>query len=114
MDEIDFVNAVLAEADCDLLLDVHNIVVNATNHGYDAHEFLRALPSASIRYIHVAGHRDEASDLKLDSHGAAVYDPDRALMDEAYSVDRRGPAMMERDLNLPQSAELVAEQNTGR
>src|SRR3546814_10611323 len=53
MDEIDFVNAVLAEADCDLLLDVNNIVVNATNHGYDAHEFLRALPSARIRYIHV-------------------------------------------------------------
>src|SRR3546814_3982576 len=71
IDEIDFVNAVLAEADCDLLLDVNNIVVNATNHGYDAHEFLRALPSTRIRYIHVAGHRDEAPDLKIDTHGAA-------------------------------------------
>src|SRR3546814_3246054 len=69
MDEIDFVNAVLAETDCDLLLDVNNIVVNATNNGYDAHEFLRALPSTRIRYIHVAGHRAEAPDLKIETHG---------------------------------------------
>ena len=44
MAEIDFVNAVLAEADCDLLLDVNNIYVNSINHGYDADEFLQALP----------------------------------------------------------------------
>ncbi|HEY9541872.1 MAG TPA: DUF692 domain-containing protein, partial [Luteimonas sp.] len=91
MDEIDFVNAVLAEADCDLLLDVNNIVVNATNHGYDAHEFLRALPSTRIRYIHVAGHRDEAPDLKIDTHGAAVSDPVWALLAEAYRVHGRRP-----------------------
>src|SRR3546814_1333254 len=84
MDEIDFVNAVLAETDCDLLLDVNNIVVNATNHGYDAHEFLRALPSTRIRYIHVAGHRDEAPDLKIDTHGPAVSDPAWALLAAAY------------------------------
>src|SRR5690606_27046615 len=55
MAEIDFVNAVLDRADCQLLLDVNNIVVNATNHGYDAHGFLRALPGERIAYIHVAG-----------------------------------------------------------
>ena len=75
MPEIDFVNAVLAEADCDLLLDVNNIVVNATNHSYDAHAFLRALPGERVCYIHVAGHYDEAEDLKVDTHGAAVSDP---------------------------------------
>src|ERR1700712_2287912 len=36
MDELAFTNAVLAEADCDLLLDVNNVYVNACNHGYDA------------------------------------------------------------------------------
>ena len=33
--EIEFVTAVLEEADCGLLLDVNNVFVNAVNHGYD-------------------------------------------------------------------------------
>ena len=69
--EIDFINAVLGEADCDLLLDVNNIYVNAINHRYDASEFLAALPGERVAYIHVAGHYDEADDLKVDTHGAA-------------------------------------------
>jgi uncharacterized protein (UPF0276 family) len=109
MAEIDFVNAVLAEADCELLLDVNNIVVNATNHGYDAAGFLRALPSARIRYVHVAGHRDEAPDLKIDTHGAAVSDPVWTLLAEAYRVHGRRPTLLERDFNFPPFGELVDE-----
>src|SRR3546814_12362446 len=114
MDEIDFGNAVLAEADCDLLLDVNNIVVNATNHGYDAHEFLRALPSTRIRYIHVAGHRDEAPDLKIETHGAAVSDPVWALLAEACRVHGRRPTRLERAFNFPPSAAPVADTEIGR
>ena len=56
MAEIDFINAVLDEADCDLLLDVNNIYVNSVNHGYDAADFLRRLPGERIAYGHIAGH----------------------------------------------------------
>ena len=109
MDEIDFVNAVLSQADCDLLLDVNNIVVNATNHRYDASAFLRALPSQRVAYIHVAGHFDEAEDLKIDTHGAAVSDPVWALLAEAYAVHGRRPTLLERDFNFPPFVELVDE-----
>lgn len=114
MREIDFINAVLDEADCQLLLDVNNIVVNATNHGYDAEDFLRALPSGRIAYIHVAGHFDQAADLKVDTHGAAVSDPVWALLAEAYRVHGRRPTLLERDFNFPPFAELVAELDTVR
>ena len=114
MPEIDFVNAVLEAADCQLLLDVNNIVVNATNHGYDASGFLRALPSDRIAYIHVAGHYDEAADLKIDTHGAAVSDPVWALLAEAYRVHGRRPTLLERDFNFPPFAELVDELDTVR
>lgn len=109
MAEIDFVNAVLAEADCLLLLDVNNIIVNATNHGYDAAAFLRALPGDRIAYIHVAGHYDEAQDLKVDTHGAPVSDPVWALLAEAYRLHGPKPTLLERDFNLPPFDELVAE-----
>jgi uncharacterized protein (UPF0276 family) len=65
MDEIDFINAVLDEADCKLLLDVNNIYVNSVNHRYDASEFLRSLPGERIAYVHIAGHYNEAEEMSL-------------------------------------------------
>ncbi|MFY2764233.1 DUF692 domain-containing protein [Arenimonas sp. MALMAid1274] len=109
MAEIDFLKAVLAEADCDLLLDVNNIYVNAVNHRYDAHDFLRALPGERIAYFHVAGHYDEADDLKVDTHGATVKPDVFALLDEACALFGPRPALLERDFNFPPFAELVAE-----
>ena len=107
--EIDFVNAVLKEADCDLLLDVNNIHVNSINHRYDANAFLDALPGERIAYIHVAGHYDEADDLKVDTHGAPVIDPVWRLLERAYANFGVKPTLIERDFNFPPLAELVAE-----
>jgi uncharacterized protein (UPF0276 family) len=114
LDELQFINAVLAEADCDLLLDVNNVVVNATNHGYDAQAFVRGVPSQRIACIHVAGHHDEAPDLKIDTHGAAVADPVWALLAEAYRVHGARPTLLERDFNFPPFETLLAELDTVR
>ena len=48
MAEPEFVKAVLEAADCELLLDVNNVYVNSTNHGYDAEEYIRAMPSDRV------------------------------------------------------------------
>ncbi len=55
MDEITFIRAVLEEADCDLHLDVNNVYVNSVNHRYDPLEFIRALPTERIVYLHIGG-----------------------------------------------------------
>jgi len=109
MREIDFIRAVLDEADCDLLLDVNNIYVNSINHGYDAEEFLNAMPGERIAYYHVAGHYDEAADLKVDTHGAPVIDPVWALLGKAYARFGVRPTLLERDNNIPPLPELLAE-----
>ena len=109
MPEIDFINAVLAEADCDLLLDVNNIVVNSINHQYDALDFLQRLPSKRIAYIHIAGHYDEADDLKIDTHGAPVKPEVWSLLSEAYRFHGVRPTLLERDFNFPAFDELIAE-----
>lgn len=114
MSEIDFTKAVLAEADCDLLLDVNNVYVNSINHRYDASAFLAALPGERIAYIHVAGHYDEADDLKIDTHGAPVKDAVWSLLGEAYRRFGARPTLLERDFNFPPYAELVAELDTVR
>ncbi len=109
MSEPEFVRAVLAQSDCDLLLDVNNVYVNAVNHGYDPQAFIAALPSERVAYLHVAGHFREAEDLIVDSHGAAVIDPVWQLLDHAYACHGLRPTLLERDFNIPPLPELVTE-----
>ncbi len=109
MSELEFIRAVLDEADCELLLDVNNIHVNSINHGYDAAAFLDALPAERVAWIHVAGHYNEAADLIIDTHGAAVIDPVWALLARAYARIGSRPTMVERDFNFPPLADLLGE-----
>ena len=109
LQETDFVNAVLVEADCDLLLDVNNVYVNGVNHGYDPHAYIAAMPTARIASYHIAGHYDEAVDLKVDTHGAAVKDSVWDLLREAYRLHGVRPTLLERDFNFPPLEVLLAE-----
>jgi uncharacterized protein (UPF0276 family) len=109
MSESEFINAVVSEADCDLLLDVNNIYVNSVNHRYDPFEFLRALPLQRAKYVHIAGHFDEAEDLRIDTHGSPVIDIVWDLLDEAYGLCGPLPTLLERDFNFPPMAELLDE-----
>ena len=109
LSEIEFINAVIEEADCDLLLDVNNIYVNSVNHGYDPLEFLRALPGERISYGHIAGHYHEAEDLIVDTHGADVIKNVWELLDKAYETFGVFPTLLERDFNIPPVAELLLE-----
>jgi uncharacterized protein (UPF0276 family) len=109
MSEVDFINAVLEEADCDLMLDINNIVVNSINHRYDPHEFLYAMPAERIRYFHLAGHYVEAEDLRVDTHGAAVDNQAWELLVDAYAHFGPVPTLLERDFNFPPMEELLGE-----
>ena len=107
--ESEFIEAVLTESGCDLLLDVNNIYVNSINHRYDPIAFLDSLPLERARYIHVAGHFDEAEDLKVDTHGADVIDPVWELLAQAYRRTGVLPTLLERDFNLPPLDTLLQE-----
>lgn len=109
MSEIEFTAAVLEKADCGLLLDVNNIYVNSINHQYDAREFMASLPGHRVVYGHIAGHYNEAEDLKVDTHGADVIDPVWDLLDLAYKQFGVFPTLLERDFNIPPVDKLLLE-----
>ena len=109
MEEIDFINAVLNEADCYLHLDINNIYVNSINHRYDAEAFLKALPGDRIAYAHIAGHYVEAEDLRIDTHGDDVIDPVWKLLEVAYDQFGVFPTLLERDFNIPPLQEILKE-----
>lgn len=116
MDDADFVNAVVKEADCLLHLDVNNVYVNSQNHDFDPYEYMSRLPLDRTCYIHVAGHHVEEDGLIVDTHGMPVIDPVWELLDHTYGklvevgLDPATiPSCLERDFNFPPLQELVDE-----
>ena len=109
MGEAEFIGAVLAEADCDLHLDVNNVYVNSVNFAYDPYALIDALPAERVVYVHTAGHLREAPDLIIDTHGEAVVEPVWDLLAHAYARLGTPPTLLERDFNIPPLAELLPE-----
>lgn len=111
MDEVAFLNAVAAEADCAIHLDINNIYVNQTNHGLlDARTFLDRVDGKRVCYLHIAGHEAESENLLIDTHGETVHEPVWDLLAYAYRVlPQVPPTLLERDFNFPPFADLLAE-----
>ncbi len=97
---------------CGLLLDVNNIHVSAHNHGYDALEFLNAIPGDPVGEIHIAGHADTEWDgrpVLIDDHGSTVKEAVWELLETALSRLGPKPVLMEWDLDLPPLETLLGE-----
>jgi len=93
---------------CGLLLDVNNIFVSATNHGFDPHAYLAGIPADRVRQIHLAGH-SRGRTMLIDTHDKPVPPAVWALYEAA--ITRLGPVatMIERDDDIPPLAELLDE-----
>ncbi|HYC78502.1 MAG TPA: DUF692 domain-containing protein [Planctomycetota bacterium] len=113
MDEAAFLTAVLEEADCGLLLDVNNVYVNATNHGYDARAFLRRLPLHRVVQVHLAGH-DASGPILVDTHGAPVPDPVWDLFADVAPLLPPCSVLVEWDNDVPSLARLLEEADRAR
>jgi len=107
--ELDFIQTVLSEADCLMLLDINNIYVNSVNHGYDPVAFLKQLPGERIAYAHIAGHSGVAPEIIVDTHGTPVIDPVWDLLNTAYEHFGVFPTMLERDENIPLLDDVLGE-----
>jgi uncharacterized protein (UPF0276 family) len=107
--ESEFITRVLERSQSALLLDVNNVYVNAQNHGFDPHEFLREVPLERVVEIHVAGHSRFEDGTIIDTHGSSVCDPVLELL--AWVLDRTGPlpVLLERDNDIPPLAALLEE-----
>lgn len=113
MPEWEFLSAVASAANCHILLDLNNIVVSAHNHGFDALQYLHAVPADRVRQLHLAGH-SEHGPLKIDTHDHAIATSVWTLYVQA--LRRFGPVatMIERDDHIPPLPELVQELDRAR
>jgi len=91
MNEHTFWSTLLERApDLGILLDVNNLWVNATNHGYDIDAFLDAIPPERVKEIHIGGFTvDRELGLLIDTHGAPPSPPVWRLL--THVLKRIGP-----------------------
>ena len=106
--EWEFLEAVAAESDCLILLDVNNIYVSSVNHEFDPHDYLNAVPAERVQQIHLAGHEDHG-DYLIDTHDHPVPDPVWDLYRAAVRRFGNVSTMIERDANIPPLEELCTE-----
>ena len=110
--EPEFLSELARRTGCGLLLDVNNLFVSASNHGFDPIEWLDAVDLDAVAEIHLAGHSvDRASGhaIRIDDHGSPVISDVWNLYRDV--IERRGATstLIERDANLPPLDDLLAE-----
>ena len=112
MAEAEFVAEVARRSGCGVLLDVNNVFVSASNHGFDAQQYLDAIPRDAVQEIHLAGFlaRDiDGHRILIDTHSAPVADEVWALYRRALQRFGAVPTLIEWDADLPPLNGLVAE-----
>jgi uncharacterized protein len=113
MSETEFIRRVAERTGCGLLLDINNVFVSATNHGFSALEYLSDFPLACVGEIHLAGHAEQADDdgdlLLIDSHDGPVTDAVWKLYEIVIARCGPVPTLIEWDSNIPDWSILKAE-----
>ena len=113
MPEWEFLSEIAERADCGILLDVNNVFVSARNHGFDANDYVDAVPSDRVVQIHLAGHTDKGSYL-LDTHSDHVKDEVWALYRRALRRMGSVATLIEWDEDIPAWSVLSAEAEKAR
>ena len=108
MTEWDFLRAVAEEANCYILLDVNNIYVSSFNHGFNPEDYLNAIPADRVQQFHLAGHTNKGTHI-IDTHSDKIIDEVYELYAKAVKRFGHVSTMIERDDNIPEFPELLAE-----
>jgi len=113
MSETEFLRALVQRSGCRLLLDVNNVFVSATNHGYSAAVYLAQFPLCHVEEIHLAGHAEQADDegdlLLIDSHDRKIANPVWILLESVVARCGPVPTLVEWDSLIPEWHVLRAE-----
>ena len=108
MTEWEFIAGISQQSECDLLLDINNIYVSATNHGFDPYQYLNAITQDRVKEIHLAGY-EEMDNYLFDTHGHPVHPPVWDLYKAALKRFGAVPTLIEWDTDIPDFATLQAE-----
>ncbi|WP_372881073.1 DUF692 domain-containing protein [Psychromonas sp.] len=115
MSEPEFINEIVKQTGCGLLLDLNNVYVSANNHQFSTEKYLDIIDHESVQEIHLAGFTEKQvnnASILIDTHSTfvsqAVWDMYQTYM-QTHSTDV--PTLIEWDLDIPALDVLIAEHN---
>jgi len=108
MTESQFLSEICEKADCGILLDLNNIVVNARNFDLDEHDFIGETNTERVVQMHIAGHKNGKQWI-LDTHGEPISKRVYNLLDYTLARTRPKAILLERDDNFPEFSEILSE-----
>ena len=108
MEEADFLTTLAHRTGAGILLDINNIYVSCCNHGWNAEAYLKAIPAAKVKEIHLAGHVLQGS-IRIDDHASPVCNEVWSLYEKAIGLFGPIPTLIEWDANIPELETLMEE-----
>jgi uncharacterized protein (UPF0276 family) len=118
VDEAEFLVNLCQATGAKILLDVNNIFVSSSNHGWNAKNYIDAIPASLVHEIHLAGHSIKKISgeeiVRIDTHDASVCDAVWELY--AYAIEKYGPkpTLLEWDAKIPALEVLIQESRKAR
>jgi uncharacterized protein len=114
LEQADLLRRLVDRTGCLLLLDVANLHINATNHGFAPDEFVCRLPKHAVAQVHLAGGIRQRNGRLIDSHNSAIQKDVWALFESLMRDIRPRYVIIERDSDFPPIEELIAEVDEAR
>jgi uncharacterized protein (UPF0276 family) len=108
LEEADFLATLVHRTGSSILLDLNNIYVSCSNHGWNADTYLKAIPAAKVKEIHLAGHSLQGS-IRIDDHASSVCNEVWNLYKKSITAFGPVPTLIEWDTNVPDLQVLIAE-----
>ena len=112
--ESSFLDELAHRTGCGILLDINNIYVSASNHGWNALDYIQDITIARVKELHLAGHTVNTlagRNILIDTHNGPVSEPVWQLFRQALQRFGTVPTLIEWDADLPAWDVLVAEAN---
>jgi uncharacterized protein (UPF0276 family) len=114
LSDAQFLNLICRESGAGILLDIENLYLNATNHGFDPHTFIDELSPGLVREVHMAGGVSVPDDslprpFLADTHSHPI--PEEALDLLDYVLVRHAPTtiVLERDDRFDAVEEIIRD-----
>jgi uncharacterized protein len=108
MEEADFLSTLVHRTGSGILLDVNNLFVSCSNHGWNPESYLKTISAAKIKEMHLSGHAVQGA-IKIDDHGSKVCQDVWELYNKAVRTFGSVPTLVEWDSNIPSLSILLSE-----
>lgn len=111
--ETQFLKELCTKTGAKLLLDVNNVYVSASNHGWDAAAYLDDIPINLVGEIHLAGHDfrtfEDGEVLRIDTHSTPICKEVWDLFHYTVAKGVKAPTLIEWDADIPPFEVLMQE-----